>query len=170
MPPVNYNSNPPAIWQLDADSINNFNLARLEQTFFGLIDVNDGQVWLHPGEPNIGGIQFMRNGNTFGVIENMNAQGGPPPTGGGHLKALLYLTGLSAAQLRDNRHGGFSLKKNNPIEVHVRSSLNQAAFTNFPGNFTNEDKRTMPPNWANTLRAYLTQTLVTAIPTACTIL
>lgn len=170
MPPVDYNSHPPAIWQLDAESINNFNLARLGQRFFGIIDVNNGQVWMHPGEPNIGDIQFTRNGDIYGAIQNPNAQGGAPPAGGGHLTARLHITGLPAAQFRDNRHGGFSLIKRNPVEVHVRSSLNQDAFTNFPGGFTDEEKRSMPPEWAHSLRAYLTQTLVTAIPTACTIL
>lgn len=75
--PVAYNSAPPA-FQIDPQSVQNFNRACHGQGFNGVFNVQTGMVYFHPYAPSIEQVEFQRDGAVTSCAVPLG------PSGGGH--------------------------------------------------------------------------------------
>ena len=153
---VSWASVPPP-FQMDADSISNYNLADVGQSFYGVLHTRFGNIILHPGLPNVGDKDFTRGGNSMHCAANIISGGG------GHGWVMLY---VARDPVNQKYYAGFSLKKcSQSITITTRSGLNTVAFKNPPPTILDDDEaeRIMPPTWALALQDYITNTLHTPV-------
>lgn len=146
MPPVNWNSNPPAM-QIDPNSQHDFNSANPGQLFYGLLNVNTGDVYLVPGLPNVGNVQFRRK-----PVPGLGAlQGGYDDGQGGHLNAATVVGAIGRPYT--NSIAGFALKKAVPRGMmSARSGNNREVFANRPDGGHDPTGRNFPATWATALK------------------
>jgi hypothetical protein len=146
-------SNPPAM-DVEGPSSFDYQIGEPGQTYFGIVNVHNGVIYLVAGGPVIKGHgSFWPREPNFGrkpILATFTGQGG-------HGTCAERCNIIYMNWMKD--HAGFSVTKLSAgnRKLRFRSSLNRNAFHNNPDDSDDEAGRFMPPQWeeavANALEA-----------------
>lgn len=156
---VMHNGAPPA-FVVDPQSVLNYALGQVGQTYVGLANPATGVIYLAPGSPNVGNIAFNhpRGGTSTDTMVGLAT-----PNQGVHLTAAIWLDKFN--ERKDFL--GFSLTKNAAgFTPTFRSGFNTSNMDWTGSGVADDAQRILPVGWSTAIQLALTAALPAAVPPA----